>query len=769
MGLVGPGTGWVVLNRGTTSISDDHLYWTNDVGNNWADVTPHDPASHEIAGALFLNASQGWVLLAARSEQFTGVSNVTAFDLAVTTDGGGTWSVTRLSSLPSGVGWFPDGEIFFLDSTHGWIDIETAVPHWGGSGVLLATTDGGKTWNQVVGVKGQGGFGGAPYGSIRFVDAQDGWIAGGTDGRYLYRTEDGGQHWAVVHIPPPAAILNLFKGGETVAQYAPPAFGDRERGFLSSTYFEPGAEDGQDWRALVLFSTADGGHTWHLESWKNLGHDRGTPAVTTVDSHVITARLYGHPALAVVKLGPRGEAVEVTAVEMPSGLNNWTPGALTFADANHGWAFGVYAATLLSTADGGTIWRNITPARRQTGTPAILKRMGAAPGATTPQSGVAAAYALDSSAGSTATSYKGRHMGFDACTLPSTAQMGTWWNSSPYFDIGIYLGGVNTKCATLKSSWISTVVKQGWSMIPIWVGPQAPCNNFAAYISTTGGAYAQGQTEADAATSAMGKVGLGPGSPVYYDIENYSPSGTCNGNPIGSYVNAFLEGWVSELQADGYTAGVYSGPAPAESWYNGGTGYGAVSPPPTDIWIADYDTRVTIWGLGFDDGVWPQDQRMHQYVGNVSPTWGGVKLSIDTDIEDADVVGGSGTKSYSFTYTTIDYPGACGTFAYGINNSGQIVGSWSQPGTGISPCDPAASSRGYLYTDGAFTNVDFPGAVSTMAVGINNLGTIVGQWMDQNSNTHGFLLINGSYSSLDYPNALITVPYGINDDNQIAG
>ena len=53
----------------------------------------------------------------------------------------------------------------------------------------------------------------------------------------------------------------------------------------------------------------------------------------------------------------------------------------------------------------------------------------------------------------------------------------------------------------------------------------------------------------------MEKLGLGAGSPVYYDIENYSPSAACNGNPTGSYVNAFLSGWVSEIQNNGYIRG----------------------------------------------------------------------------------------------------------------------------------------------------------------------------------------------------------------------
>ena len=30
--------------------------------------------------------------------------------------------------------------------------------------------------------------------------------------------------------------------------------------------------------------------------------------------------------------------------------------------------------------------------------------------------------------------------GFDTCSRPSTNQMQTWWNSSPYYWIGLYFG-----------------------------------------------------------------------------------------------------------------------------------------------------------------------------------------------------------------------------------------------------------------------------------------------------------------------------------------
>ncbi len=68
MGLVGPGVGWALQYRGAGPGSDDRLFWTSDDGANWKDITPQDPASHEIAGVFFLDPSRGWVLLALKRE-----------------------------------------------------------------------------------------------------------------------------------------------------------------------------------------------------------------------------------------------------------------------------------------------------------------------------------------------------------------------------------------------------------------------------------------------------------------------------------------------------------------------------------------------------------------------------------------------------------------------------------------------------------------------------------------------------------------------------
>ena len=88
---------------------------------------------------------------------------------------------------------------------------------------------------------------------------------------------------------------------------------------------------------------------------------------------------------------------------------------------------------------------------------------------------------------------------FDACTTPSLSTMTTWWQQSPYEAVGIYIGGSSRACAqpNLTATWVTTVVDQGWNLIPIWVGPQAPCTNFSKRISADPGAtYLQGVSEA---------------------------------------------------------------------------------------------------------------------------------------------------------------------------------------------------------------------------------------------------------------------------------
>jgi uncharacterized membrane protein len=84
----------------------------------------------------------------------------------------------------------------------------------------------------------------------------------------------------------------------------------------------------------------------------------------------------------------------------------------------------------------------------------------------------------------------------------------------------------------------------------------------------------------------------------------------------------------------------------------------------------------------------------------------------------------------------IDFPGASSTGANGINPEGDIVGSYYN---GTSP-----GSDGFLLSKGALTTIDVPGAFTTVANGINSKGDIVGyygvEYYGSTTGTHGFLL-----------------------------
>jgi Rv2525c-like, glycoside hydrolase-like domain len=146
--------------------------------------------------------------------------------------------------------------------------------------------------------------------------------------------------------------------------------------------------------------------------------------------------------------------------------------------------------------------------------------------------------------------------GFDACTAPSTASLNAW-SASPYRALGIYLGGTNRACAdgNLNASWVSSTLASGWSLLPLYVGLQAPCVSGASLAKISSNlttASNQGRAAADDAVSLTAKFGLPGGSPIYFDMEGYS---TTNAS-CTKVVESFVAAWVNELRARGFVAGV---------------------------------------------------------------------------------------------------------------------------------------------------------------------------------------------------------------------
>jgi probable HAF family extracellular repeat protein len=129
---------------------------------------------------------------------------------------------------------------------------------------------------------------------------------------------------------------------------------------------------------------------------------------------------------------------------------------------------------------------------------------------------------------------------------------------------------------------------------------------------------------------------------------------------------------------------------------------------------------------------------------------------------------GHGFSYSGGVYTTIDVAGSGNTIAYGINNLGQVVGS-TQLTFG------ANNAHGFLLSGGVYTTFDDPdanqtfGAPGTDAGGINDAGQIVGTFVDSGSSRHGFLLDGGVFTTIDRPGAVLTEALGINSQGNIVG
>jgi hypothetical protein len=110
-----------------------------------------------------------------------------------------------------------------------------------------------------------------------------------------------------------------------------------------------------------------------------------------------------------------------------------------------------------------------------------------------------------------------------------------------------------------------------------------------------------------------------------------------------------------------------------------------------------------------------------------------------------------------FQYTTLQVPGSSSTVAYGVNNLGDIVGTFVSNSV----------QSGFIYSAGNFQTIACPGAGWTVAQGINDNGVIVGWCGFQGA--QGFIYQNGSYSYVTYPGSSLTALFGINNQGQIVG
>jgi hypothetical protein len=223
---------------------------------------------------------------------------------------------------------------------------------------------------------------------------------------------------------------------------------------------------------------------------------------------------------------------------------------------------------------------------------------------------------------------------FDACSAPSLASLQAW-SASPYRGLGIYIGGANRACkqTQLNATWVQQTLSLGWSLLPLYVGLQAPCSSqsgLAKLSATPATAAQQGRAAADDAAGGAFTLGLPAGSPIWFDMEGYKlGDATCT-----KAVQSFVGGWNAELHARGYVPGVYGSAASTIRDVS------EVGIQPDLVWIANWNGVENVFGDQYvSDALWPNHQRIHQYKGGHQETYGGVTIDIDSNIVDSAVVG----------------------------------------------------------------------------------------------------------------------------------
>ena len=220
MSFINSQDGWIEGETGGATGNDfEIIFRTTNGGKSWTAVSRTSyggndnipatfPFSGHKTGLVFVNASTGWA---------------TSNGLYVTHDGGATW---QRQPLPA-----PPGQGFALPT---FFTAQDGI--LSGGSQLFVTHDGGTTWKSTSSLP-------ALPGLVTFIDMQHGWVAA-DNGTTLYRTGDGGAHWAKITQAIEALITSVVQLD----------FVSTEVGWALGYTSEP--------PNTLLFKTTDGGQTW---------------------------------------------------------------------------------------------------------------------------------------------------------------------------------------------------------------------------------------------------------------------------------------------------------------------------------------------------------------------------------------------------------------------------------------------------------------------------------------------------------------------------
>jgi hypothetical protein len=202
----------------------------------------------------------------------------------------------------------------------------------------------------------------------------------------------------------------------------------------------------------------------------------------------------------------------------------------------------------------------------------------------------------------------------------------------------------------------------------------------------------------------------------------------------------------------------------------------------TNVLVGYYSTQNKKTGTNNSFG-WYYNGKYHEVVyptgSNAKPTQDELNGVNNHDVAVGAYLNSAGReRSYTYNIKTgkfalVTKPGAPtggsapSLEAFGINNRGDVAGEYT-PASGH-------TEDGFIkLASGAFHTIAVPGAVETVAVGVNDNDTVVGAYINASGSSagvHGFIWrIGGNLTMFDDPNAHgTTVLFGINDEGDIVG
>jgi photosystem II stability/assembly factor-like uncharacterized protein len=234
--------GWFFVSYGNRGGNEaGALYQTVDGGSHWTIVSLTDAATENAGGIPLSGFKVGFTF----ADRNTGWLTVTVQGLQapkpllyVTHDAGKSWSAVKYPDVPGTrlTGGHGISRPRFFSPMAG--EFEVFADH----SIIYMTGDGGATWQPSVGPPTCCNF--------FFLDARKGWTIT-PDGKALFRTTDGGQHWrrSDPAFPPEGHVLQLD-------------FVTSENGYalLSCCIKVLESSDRTGWHKLM--KTIDGGATW---------------------------------------------------------------------------------------------------------------------------------------------------------------------------------------------------------------------------------------------------------------------------------------------------------------------------------------------------------------------------------------------------------------------------------------------------------------------------------------------------------------------------